>query len=253
MLFRSPPVAKLALTQSGATVTASTAGSSDPDGTIASTVIKWGDGTSTNAASGSHTYITTGTYTVTATVTDNSGASASASQSVTVKLDQPPVAIMSMIQTASVSYKVDATSSYDPDGTIASTVINWGDGSTTTAASASHTYHKAGIYTVTVKVTDNNGATASTSRTATASWGIFITSPSSGISVSSPVHFTLQAAAPNGIRSITILVDGTAAYTGTSWLIDIYVAMPTGTHQIVIQAVSKRGVLYNVPLTLTVV
>jgi PKD repeat protein len=151
-----------------------------------------------------------------------------------------------------VSYKVSATSSYDPDGTIASTVISWGDGSTTTSASASHTYNKPGTYTVSVKVTDNNGATATTSRTATASWGIFVTSPSSGVSVSSPVHFKALAAAQNGIRSTSISVDGKTAFTGTSWLIDTYVAMTTGTHQIVIQATSKSGVLFKTSFSVTV-
>jgi PKD repeat protein len=245
------PVAKLTLTQSGATVTASTTGSSDPDGTIASTVISWGDGASTNAASGSHTYAATGTYTVTATVKDNSGASASASQTVTVKLNQAPVASFSLLQTAPMGYKV-VSSSYDPDGTIASTTISWGDGSTATAASASHTYSKPGTYTITVTVKDNSGATASTSRTATASWGILVMSPSSGSSVTSPVNFKIQAAAPSGIRTITILVDGVTAFTGTSWLIDTDVTMTSGNHQVVVQAQSKKGVLYTTSLSLTV-
>lgn len=67
------------------TVTASTAGSSDPDGSIASSVINFGDGSpSVNGTTATHTYSTAGTYTVTATVTDNLGASTSKTSTVSV-------------------------------------------------------------------------------------------------------------------------------------------------------------------------
>jgi PKD repeat protein len=69
----------------GGTLTASTSGSTDPDGTIASISINFGDGSAPVAtASASHQYKLAGTYTVTATVTDNSGASSSTSNTVTV-------------------------------------------------------------------------------------------------------------------------------------------------------------------------
>ncbi|HLJ28511.1 MAG TPA: PKD domain-containing protein [Candidatus Angelobacter sp.] len=84
-----PPVAVLSVSPSSGTaplaVTASTAGSSDPDGSIASTVINFGDGSaSVSAASANHSYRTGGTYTVTATVTDNLGASTTKTTTVSV-------------------------------------------------------------------------------------------------------------------------------------------------------------------------
>jgi PKD repeat protein len=83
------PVAVLALSptlgSAPLVVSASTAGSSDADGSIVASVINFGDGSaSVNAASATHTYNSPGTYTVTATVTDNLGASASTSRSVIV-------------------------------------------------------------------------------------------------------------------------------------------------------------------------
>ncbi len=73
------PVAKLSVTPTSGsaplTVTASTEASTDPDGTIASSRIDFGDGTVSNSRSASHTYIGAGGFIVTATVTDNSGAS----------------------------------------------------------------------------------------------------------------------------------------------------------------------------------
>lgn len=47
--------------------------------------------------------------------------------------------------------------SRDPDGTIATRTIEWGDGGT---GGASHTYTVSGVYTVTLTVVDNSGASA---------------------------------------------------------------------------------------------
>jgi PKD repeat protein len=55
---------------------------------------------------------------------------------------------------------VDGSGSADPDGTIAGHAWNFGDNSTGSGATASHTYTAAGTYPVTLTVTDNAGATA---------------------------------------------------------------------------------------------
>jgi subtilisin family serine protease len=61
--------------------------------------------------------------------------------------------------------------SSDSDGTIASRSWNFGDGATSTATNPSHTYGAAGTYTVMLTVTDNGGATGSTSKQVTVSTG----------------------------------------------------------------------------------
>ncbi|MBS1836901.1 MAG: PKD domain-containing protein [Actinobacteria bacterium] len=58
---------------------------------------------------------------------------------------------------------VDGSASTDPDGSIASYAWTFGDGGTATGVTASHTYATAGTYTVTLTVTDNRGATNTTS------------------------------------------------------------------------------------------
>lgn len=60
---------------------------------------------------------------------------------------------------------VDATASSDPDGTIATYAWDFGDGATGSGATTNHPYATAGSYTVTLTVTDDDGATASSTRT----------------------------------------------------------------------------------------
>jgi len=80
--------------------------------------------------------------------------------------NQPPTAAFSA-GTNGLTVSVDGSSSSDPDGTIASYAWTFGDGSTATGVTADHAYAAAGTYTVTLKVTDNQGATSSTSKQVT--------------------------------------------------------------------------------------
>ncbi|HSV40648.1 MAG TPA: PKD domain-containing protein [Nocardioidaceae bacterium] len=62
-----------------------------------------------------------------------------------------------------VTVDVDGSASTDPDGSIASYAWNFGDGATASGPTATHTYADGGTYTVTLTVTDNDGATDSVS------------------------------------------------------------------------------------------
>ncbi len=143
-----------------------TDGSNDPDGSVVAWQWSFGDGGTATVQNPSHSYTAAGSYTVTLTVTDNQGATGSTSKTVTVTApNQPPTASFT-VNCNGLSCGFTNRSS-DPDGTI--TAYNWtfGDGTSSTAQNPSHTYAAAGAYTVTLKVTDNQGATGSTSQTVT--------------------------------------------------------------------------------------
>lgn len=66
-------------------VTFSSAGSNDPDGSIASYAWNFGNGATSTSANPSYTYTSAGSFTATLTVTDNSGATASGSVPINAK------------------------------------------------------------------------------------------------------------------------------------------------------------------------
>jgi hypothetical protein len=55
----------------------------------------------------------------------------------------------------------------DPDGTIVSWAWNFGDGTSGSGQTVSHTYANGNTYNVTLTVTDNNGATGTLSQSVT--------------------------------------------------------------------------------------
>ncbi|MEZ4455746.1 MAG: PKD domain-containing protein [Gemmatimonadales bacterium] len=88
-----PPVAQANGPYSGNAgdpITFSSAGSTDPDGTIASYAWTFGDDQSGTGASPTHSYSAAGTYQVTLTVTDDDGATAESQATVTVTSQPPP-------------------------------------------------------------------------------------------------------------------------------------------------------------------
>ena len=139
------------------------AGSSDPDGMIDSFVWDFGDGSIPGTGETAiHSYSIFGDYEVELTVTDNGGAIASDTMLVTVTPpNQPPVADAGSDQAVMAGELVtfDGSASSDPDGTIVTYAWDFGDGSTGTGVTPTHTYLTTGIFTVSLTVTDDDGAT----------------------------------------------------------------------------------------------
>ncbi|UDY37962.1 PKD domain-containing protein [Dermatobacter hominis] len=189
-----------------------TATASDADGTIASYSWNFGDGTTSTQQNPTKTYansVTPGTKTVTLTVTDNNGGTVVKTITVDVVNALPTASITAPADGATVarSQAVSFTSTAsDVDGTIASYAWNFGDGTTSTQQNPTKTYANSvttGAKTVTLTVTDNNGATVVktiTVNVGNASPTASITAPANGANVTRgvSVNFTATASDPDG-------------------------------------------------------
>lgn len=157
----------------GQSVSFNGSASNDPDGSITAYTWDFGDGHVGSGSIVAHTYsITADTaFIVTLTVTDNLGAKNSVSQQIPVTaVNQPPIARFTFSPTAPTTatpVNFDASSSSDPDGTIAAYTWDFGDGSTGAGAGVSHIFTTAATYVVTLTVTDNKGASNTVNRNVT--------------------------------------------------------------------------------------
>ncbi|MDX9841719.1 MAG: PKD domain-containing protein, partial [Desulfobulbus sp.] len=133
----------------------------------------FGDGSTTTGASAAHSYTKAGTYTASLTVTDTQGLTNSASTPIVVTApvvvaNKPPTAAATATPTsgtAPLTVSFDGSQSADSDGSIATYLWDFGDGSTADGKTASHTYIDAGDYTAILQVTDDKGATDTTAVT----------------------------------------------------------------------------------------
>jgi parallel beta-helix repeat protein len=149
-----------------------------------SATITWGDGSLSSGSvsadgggfvvTGSHTYVEEGRYAVHVTVNDVGGSSASAVTTVTVA-DAPLTAAgaaVAAVEGAAFSGVVATFTDANPNAAVGdfSTVIRWGDGTTsggsvTLAAgifsvTGTHTYAEEGSYAISVTIADVGGSTA---------------------------------------------------------------------------------------------
>jgi PKD repeat protein len=162
------PVARFSVAANGLAVSVNGLGSSDADGRVVKYAWNFGDGSTGEGPTASHTYARGGDYRITLTVTDDKGATGTNTKTTTVvQPNRPPVAQFSAaIQDLTV--RVDGGKSTDPDGQVASYEWNFGDGTTGRGVREQHSYAKPGSYTVTLTVTDDDGARARAQQTVAA-------------------------------------------------------------------------------------
>ncbi len=101
--------------------------------------------------------------------------------------NQPPVAVAGATPvsgTAPLAVQFNSTGSNDPDGSISSYAWNFGDGTTGTGSSPTHTYQAAGTFAAVLTVTDNRGATATATVSITATADPNLINAPSGLTAS---------------------------------------------------------------------
>ena len=182
--------------------------------------------------------------------------------------NQAPKAVLSVNPTsgtAPVTVTASTAGSSDPDGSVASSSISFGDGSAAVSGtSANHTYISAGTYTVTATVTDNLGASSQASATvtvnapatactiSTVNRTITICAPTAGGSYKSPVRVTATATDSSSVTYMQIYVDGTKVYQlNQTKRIDTNITTKPGSHRITVQAKDGGGT-YSKSINITV-
>jgi hypothetical protein len=123
--------------------------------------------------------------------------------------NQDPVAVANISKTqAEVNETItfDGSQSYDNDGNITQFLWNFGDGSTSTQATATHAYTQANTYNYSLRVTDNDGATDQKTGQIT------ISGASTNYVTVNPSNGSIQ---PGSSQTITLTLDAQNIQEGT--------------------------------------
>jgi PKD repeat protein len=135
------------------------------------------------------------------TVTDTVGQTNTATNPATLQ-DNLPVAAFTIAPPVGLAVSVDASASTDDHG-IASYAWNWGDSTTGTGVTASHTYGASGTYTITLTVTDSVGQTSlMVSHPVTVSGGVKPVASFTATVAASGYVVTVDASASTGTGGI---------------------------------------------------
>jgi len=120
----------------------------------------FGDGNTGTGASPTHTYADDGSYSVTVTVTDDEGASSSSTVTATVNNTAPVINSVTGPSGPEGTPLVFAAVATDVPADVLTYSWDFGDGNTGTGASPTHTYPDDGTFTVNLTVSDDEGASA---------------------------------------------------------------------------------------------
>lgn len=179
----------------------SSAGSSDPDGSIVDYRWDFDDGGNVEFGQSPEHVFDAGSYDVTLTVIDEDGLTDTATITILVSPpdNEPPEAAFSVTPDAGAAplqTAFDGSASSDSDGTIVSYQWDFGDGASASGATASHTYTENGAYSATLTVVDDQGGVGTSTRTISVG-----TAPSAAVSASPDV----------GTPSLTVTFDASAS------------------------------------------
>jgi gliding motility-associated-like protein len=123
----------------------------------------FGDGSTGNGRSVAHVYTVSGNYPVTLIITDISGCKDTLTQQTYIRVNGPVANFGSSTPGSCLLSNIQFTDSSHTDGThpIVSWIWNYGDGNIETLSSGpfQHTYSTAGLFNVSLTVTDNAGCT----------------------------------------------------------------------------------------------
>lgn len=154
----------------------------------------------------------------------------------------PSSGVVPLTVTASTS------SSTDPDGNVASSKIDFGDGTVAAGPKATHTYQNFDVYSVRAYVYDDKGAMGTAAATVTSrqpNSGVTIWQPASGSVF--PNYFRVIASASGAakITSMTVYVNGKSTYRINDDRLDISLRFSDGDYLIGVNAWDATGAVYT--------
>jgi MYXO-CTERM domain-containing protein len=177
-----------------------TGSASDPGADTVSFLWSFGDGSTSTEASPAHAFADNGSYTVTLTASDEDGGSSSTSFTIEVN-NLPPVVEATVPESGNeaeqLSFSATAT---DVGADTLEYAWSFGDGSSATGPSVTHTFADNGNYTVSVTVRDDDGGTSVESFTVAISNLPPVAAPVAAQTVEAgePLSVTLSATDPAG-------------------------------------------------------
>ena len=161
-VVHAAPVAGFTAAVNKKVVSVDATGTSTSDkATVTSYDWNWGDGsTHGTGITASHTFAGAADQTVTLTVTDSLGSTDSEVKTVTTTVHAAPVAVIGSTTSGLTGSFTGVGSTTSDSAAINSYAWDFGDGSTSTSATPSHTYAAAGTFQVGLTVTDDQGGTS---------------------------------------------------------------------------------------------
>jgi PKD repeat protein len=200
------PVASFITSSTSGTITSGITFTDTSTNTPTSWSWNFGDSTTATTQSVSHTFTKAGKYTVSLTV-KNAVGSAKATKTVTISTPKIPVASFKASTTTGTTMSAISftdTSTNSPT----SWIWNFGDGTTATTQSVSHTFTKAGKYTVSLTVKNAAGS-------ATATKTVTISIPK--VPVASVPLASFTASTTSGKAPITVTFTDKSTNNPTAW------------------------------------
>jgi PKD domain len=155
--------------------------------------------------------------------------------------DRPPGISLDVSQSGGLTYTASTSGS---TGSVAKSIIDFGDGTVVNETSASHTYSAVGTYLITATVFDSMGASSvaiqqvSVKPSAT---GVNIASPAGNSVVNWPTPIIASSNSGSNASAMQVLVDDNVAYAAHGNTINTMVKVFTGRHQITVQSLDASG------------
>lgn len=192
-------------------LTASFTNSTTTGGASATYLWDFGDGDTSTLVSPTHSYTSSGNFNVSLIVTNNLGCTKSVTKNNYIKVAQTPFANFTANNTTSCTTPLTVSFTNTSSNGVS---YNWdfGDGSTSTATSPSHTYTTGGSYNVRLIATNSDGCKDTMTKNAFINVGVlsanFSMSTSTGCT-GQQVNFT-NTSLPGGGTSIWFYGDGSS-------------------------------------------